>query len=87
MLINVHDYEQLALEKLAVPVRDYYRSGSEDEVLRTIGSSAFLSLFAEALGYREKVYFSGYGTRHGVAFLMLNGLWKFAKKKDPLARV
>ena len=30
-LINLHDYEAQALEKLDILTRDYYRSGSEDE--------------------------------------------------------
>jgi exopolyphosphatase/pppGpp-phosphohydrolase len=49
------------------------RSGSEDEAPRVISGSALLLLTSVKLGYQD-VRVSGYGVRHGMAFLMVNGL-------------
>ncbi len=49
------------------------RSGSEDETVRIVAGSTFLLMIAIKLNYRC-VRVSGYGLRHGMAFLILRGL-------------
>ncbi|MBV9992959.1 MAG: hypothetical protein JOZ72_16905 [Alphaproteobacteria bacterium] len=62
-------------EKDPVRARRYVdsRSGSEDEAPRIIAGSAFLMLIAMRLGY-DIIRVSGYGLRHGLAFLEMKRL-------------
>jgi exopolyphosphatase/pppGpp-phosphohydrolase len=50
------------------------RRGSEDEAPRVIASVPFISLLASGLSDRREFLVSGYGLRHGMAFLVYHGL-------------
>ncbi|MDR3472897.1 MAG: hypothetical protein P4M09_14640 [Devosia sp.] len=51
------------------------RPGSEDEFERVLTGSVFLAGLTTKLGAGEALYISGYGLRHGAAFLLQQGLW------------
>jgi exopolyphosphatase/pppGpp-phosphohydrolase len=49
------------------------RKGAEDEIERVISNSVYLMLLAATLKH-QAIRVSGFGTRHGMAFLALKGL-------------
>jgi exopolyphosphatase/pppGpp-phosphohydrolase len=50
------------------------RRGREQEALRVLGSTPFLLFLASHLDARGQFFISGYGVRHGMAFLIKRGL-------------
>jgi exopolyphosphatase/pppGpp-phosphohydrolase len=50
------------------------RRGSEDHVLRVLSSLPFLTLLSAYLAPRSRYFISGYGVRHGMAFLIQHNL-------------
>jgi exopolyphosphatase/pppGpp-phosphohydrolase len=50
------------------------RAGSEDEVVRIIASAPFLAIVRNFVDNRDELKITGYGVRHGMAFLIMNDL-------------
>jgi hypothetical protein len=47
-----------------------HRYGSEDEVVRVLACTPFLTLLNMGMGNTDDIVFSGYGLRHGLAYLL-----------------
>ena len=53
------------------------RAGSEDEFIRIISSAPFLAIVRNFVDNRDELKITGYGVRHGMAFLIMNELLEF----------
>lgn len=48
------------------------RKGSEDETARVVACSPYFAFIRNAINIKTDLYITGYGLRHGIAFLMVN---------------